>query len=182
MQAIPSPDRLQAGSYLQPTDAVVHFMKSKLLLLALALGAALFTAGCDTIGEPLNERFAPPPVKRVVEAPAARVFVAAKEALVAMGYRISAASAKSGRLEAYGRLRIDDGFTASTQHNCQVTIVALPDGACDVQLEVREQMEERTGAGAMRLSEQVLPWGGVHERFFGEVQARVASAPTGATE
>ncbi len=148
-------------------------MNTKLLSLLLALGAAFLMAGCDTIGEPLSERFSPPPVKRVVEAPAARVFAAAKEALVAMGYRIGASSPKSGRLEAYGRLMVDDGFRASTQHNCRVTIVELPDGACDVQFEVREQMEERTGAGAMRQSEQTLPWGGVHERFFAEVQARL---------
>ncbi len=151
----------------------IHFMKTKSLTLLLALGAAVFLGGCDTIGEPLSRRFNPPPVKEVVEAPANRVFDAAVAALREMGYTIRSAKPKQGLIEAYGRLGIDDAFRASNQHNCKVTIVATPDGAADVQIEVREQVEERTGAGLMRQSEQVLPRGGVHQRFFDELRSRL---------
>ena len=148
-------------------------MKSRLLILVLALGAAFPFAGCDTIGEPLTERFNRPMVAQTFEAPAAKVFDAAVASLRAMGYTIRTAKGSAGVIEAYGRLGIDDSFRASNQHNCRVTIAATPDGAAEVQIEVREQVEERSGAGIMRQSEQVLPRGGVHERFFAEVQARL---------
>jgi hypothetical protein len=148
-------------------------MNTKLLLLVLALGAAFPFAGCDTIGEPIAERFNHPPVKQVFEAPTAKVFAASVASLREMGYTIRSAKEKQGTIEAYGRLGIDDSFRTSSQHNCRVTINALPDGSSDVQLEVREQVEERTGAGGMRQSEQVLPLGGVHQRFFEEVQSRL---------
>lgn len=148
-------------------------MKSKLLSLGLALGAVFFLGGCDTIGEPLAERFSPPPVKRVVEAPPARVFDAAVAALREMGYTIRSAKAKEGMIEAYGRLGIDDSFRSSSQRNCRVWITATPDGASDVRIEVREQVEEKTGAGAMRQSEQTLPFGGVHQHFYDQLQSRL---------
>ena len=148
-------------------------MKSQFLALSLALGAAFLLAGCDTIGEPLGERFNRPPVTQVFAAPAPEVFDAAVASLRAMGYTLRSAKAAAGVIEAYGRLGIDDSFRESSQHNCRVTITETPDGAADVRIEVREQMEERTGAGLMRQSERVLPRGGVHERFFAEVQARL---------
>lgn len=149
-------------------------MKTKLLLLVLALAAGFVVTGCDSIGEPLAARFNHPPVKRVFEAPPAKVFPAAVAALREMGYVIASAKEKAGTIEAYGRLGIDDSFRASSQHNCRVTITPTPDGAaCDVEIEVREQVEERTGAGGMRQSEQVLPLGGIHQRFFDEVQRRL---------
>lgn len=148
-------------------------MKTKLLSLVFALGAILFTAGCDTIGEPLAERFNRPPVKHTFEAPEAKVFTAAVASLREMGYTIRSAKAKTGTIEAYGRLGIDDSFRSSNQHNCRVTIAALPDGSADVQFEVREQVEERTTAGSYRQSEQVLPFGGIHQRFFDELQSRL---------
>ncbi len=148
-------------------------MNTKFLSLLLAIGAAVLLGGCDTIGEPLGRRFNPPPVQEIVEAPAERVFDAAVAALREMGYTIRSAKPKQGLIEAYGRLGIDDAFRSSNQHNCKVTIVATPDGAADVQLEVREQVEERTGAGQMRQSEQILPRGGVHERFYAEVRSRL---------
>ena len=148
-------------------------MKSKLLVLALALGATFPFAGCDTIGEPIAARFNHPPVKQVFEAPTPQVFAAAVASLREMGYTIRSAKEKLGTIEAYGRLGIDDSFRTSNQHNCRVTINALPDGSSDVQIEVREQVEERTGAGGYRQSEQVLPVGGVHQRFFEEVRSRL---------
>lgn len=148
-------------------------MNTKSISLALALGAAFLLGGCDTIGEPLADRFSPPPVTRIVEAPPARVFDAAVASLRSMGFTIRSAHAKAGTVEAYGRIGIDDSFRASSQRNCRVRIAATPDGAADVQFEVREQVEERTGAGAMRQSEQTLPFGGLHQRFFDEVQSRL---------
>jgi hypothetical protein len=148
-------------------------MKTKLLLLVFALGAAFPFVGCDSIGEPIAERFNHPPVKRAFEAPTEKVFAAAVASLREMGYTIRAAKEKTGTIEAYGRLGIDDSFRTSNQHNCRVTINALPDGSSDVQIEVREQVEERTGAGAYRQSEQVLPFGGIHQRFFDEIQSRL---------
>ncbi len=148
-------------------------MNTKSLSLVLALGAAFFVAGCDTIGEPLAERFNPPPVKRIVEAAPDRAFSAAVASLKEMGYVIRTAKAKTGLIEAYGRLGIDDSFRSTNQHNCRVTITATPDGAAEVRIEVREQLEERTGAGAMRQSEQTLPFGGIHQRFYDELQSRL---------
>ena len=148
-------------------------MRTKLFPLVFALAAIVFTAGCDTVGEPLAARFNRPPVQRTFEAPAEKVFPAAVAALREMGYTIRSARAKSGTIEAYGRLGIDDSFRSSNQHNCRVTISDLPDGSADVQLEVREQVEERTTAGGYRQSEQELPFGGIHQRFFDELQSRL---------
>ncbi|MFT3829195.1 MAG: hypothetical protein QM691_05745 [Opitutaceae bacterium] len=148
-------------------------MHTKLLSLVFALGAVLCTTGCDTVGEPLAERLSRPPVKRSFEAPEAKVFTAAVASLREMGYAIRSTKAKSGTIEAYGRLGIDDSFRSSNQHNCRVTIAALPDGSVEVQFEVREQVEERTTAGGYRQSEQVLPFGGIHQRFFDELQSRL---------
>lgn len=148
-------------------------MNTKTLVFALAASAMLLTAGCDTIGDPLAARFNPAPVERVVEAPAAKVFEAAVASLRAMGYTIRSARARTGEIEAYGRLGIDDGFRSSSQHNIRVRISGTDDGAARVGLEVREQAEERTGAGAYRQSEQTLPPGGIHERFFAELQSRL---------
>jgi len=148
-------------------------MKTRILTLVLALGAVLFVAGCDTVGEPLARRFNPTPVKQVVEAPIEKVFPAAVAALKEMGYKIRRATQKEGVIEAYGRLDIDDSFRSSSQHNCRVVITALLDGSCDVQIEVRDQVEEHTGAGGLRQTEQVRPFGGIHQRFYDEVHRRL---------
>jgi hypothetical protein len=149
-------------------------MKFRIFPLVCALGALLATAGCDSVGQPLSERFATPPaVKQVVEAPSAKVFPAAVAALREMGYTIRRAKEKDGEIEAYGRIGLDDSFRSSSQHNCKVVISVLPDGACDVQLEVRDQVEERTGAGGMYQNEKVRPYGGIHERFYDELRRRL---------
>jgi hypothetical protein len=148
-------------------------MKLKLVLSVLALAAALFVGGCDSVGSPLAERFSPAPVVRTFEATPERAFAAAKGALEAMGYTIRSARVKTGVIEATGRLAIDDSFRSSDQHSCRVEITPTPDGAAVVRLEVREAAEERTNAGAMRQSERVLPQGGTHERFFAELQSRL---------
>ena len=148
-------------------------MKLKLVCSVLALGAALFLAGCESMGDSLAERFSPAPVVRTFEAPPERAFVAAKGALEDMGYTIRHARAKTGVIEATGLLAIDDSFRSSDQHLCRVEITPTPDGAALVRLEVREASEERTNAGAMRQSERVLPLGGTHERFFAELQSRL---------
>ena len=149
-------------------------MNTRFISLALALGALLATAGCDSIGQPLSERFAtPPPVTQVVEAPAEKVFPAAVAALREMGYTVRTEKQKLGLIEAYGRIALDDSFRSSSQHNCKVLIIVLPDGACDVQFEVRDQVEERTGAGGMYRNEKVRPFGGIHERFYDELRSRL---------
>lgn len=149
-------------------------MQTRLLSLVCALGAMLATAGCDSVGQPIAERFAtPPPVKQIVEAPSAKVFPAAVAALREMGYTIRRAKEKDGVIEAYGRIDLDDSFRSSSQHNCKVVISVLPDGACDVQFEVRDQVEERTGAGGMYQNEKVRPYGGIHERFYDELRRRL---------
>ena len=149
-------------------------MKTRLLSLVCAIGALLATAGCDSVGQPIAARFAaPPPVTQVVEAPSTKVFPAAVAALREMGYTIRRAKEKEGVIEAYGRIDLDDSFRSSSQHNCKVVITVLPDGACDVQLEVRDQVEERTGAGGMFQSEKVRPYGGIHERFYDELRRRL---------
>lgn len=150
-------------------------MKTRFLSLSLALGAVLFTAGCDTIGEPLAARFDRPAVERMFEAPESRVFEAAVAALKEMGYTIRSARARSGEIEAYGRLGINDRFNASSQHNCRVRVLETAEGLTKVEFEVRQQVEERTGAGQYRQSEQELPEGGIHERFFLEIETRLSA-------
>ncbi len=148
-------------------------MKTKLVSLLLALAAALFTGGCETVGEPFAQRFSQPAVHRVIEAKPERAFAAAVASLRGMGYTIRRAKAKDGVIEAYGRLGIDDSFRSSNQHNCTAATTETPDGAADVRFEVREQVEERTGAGLMRQSEQTLPFGGIHQHFYDELQRRL---------
>lgn len=148
-------------------------MKTRVLPVTLVLGAVCLVSGCSSLGEPLAERFHRPPVVQSFAASPETVFAAATESLRAMGYTIRTARAATGEIEAYGSVGIDDGFQSANQRNCRVRVVPLPDGSVDVQLEVREQMEERTNAGMARQSERVLPQGGVHERFFAELQHRL---------
>lgn len=148
-------------------------MKTKSILSALAVLAALMLGGCESVGGSLAERFSPAPVVRTFEAPPERAFVAAKAALETMGYTIRSARPKRGVIEATGRVTVDDSFRSSDQYSCQVEITPTPDGAAVVRLEVREASEERTNAGAMRQSERVLPQGGTHARFFEELQSRL---------
>ncbi len=148
-------------------------MQTRFPSLVLALVALLFTAGCETIGEPLATRFDRPPVERVYEAPETRVFEAAVAALKEMGYTIRSARPRTGEIEAYGRLGIDDSFSASSQHNCRARVLETAEGVTKVEFEVRRQVEERTGAGLYRQSEQEMPEGGIHERFFLELESRL---------
>lgn len=148
-------------------------MNTRFLSLVLALGAAVFTGGCDTIVQPVAARFDRPPVERVYEAPESRVFEAAVAGLKEMGYVIRAARPRVGVIEAFGRSSIDDSFSSSMQYNCRVRVMETADGVTKVALEVRQQVEERTGAGQFRQSERELPESGIHLRFFTEIESRL---------
>ena len=57
----------EAASHFSGLRIVPALAAFLLLALSLALGAAFLLAGCDTIGEPLGERFNRPPVTQVFD-------------------------------------------------------------------------------------------------------------------
>lgn len=125
-------------------------MKTKTFWCLLLGGLWLGLAGCESTGG-LGERLRlVEPARRSFESPVAPVFTSARQALQRMGFKITRASASSGRIDAVNAVRADAALRGSSQIDVKIVIESnLADGS-EMQVWMTEVVEDRfTQAGGL---------------------------------
>lgn len=150
----------------------------KSLLACLGLIALVLLAGCESVRERVQERFATvPPKVRLVGGGSREVFYAAQGTLRQMDFSLARAAEAQGMINAFSRIRSGDGPREARQFTLEIRLVALGPTETEVSVLLREQVEGLLANGATNTP---LREHGLYETFFAGLRKVLAdkSAPT----
>jgi len=147
-------------------------MKNLRFLLLPAIAIALLT-GCgsvQTVRSTVKERFASQaPRKRSFEGNQRQIYDAAKITMEKLGYQMAAGGPAQGRLEGFSKVGSGDDFRSSRQRSVELRMEPMDGGLVEVQLLLREIIEEDFARGGAPTTESAVRDPGSYEAFFNEL-------------
>jgi hypothetical protein len=112
------------------------------LLCAVAVGATVFLAGCDSLPSRVQDRFSAVPARTQIVAGSQReVFYAAQGALKRLDFQLSRTAEAQGIVNGFSRIRAGDGPRESRQYTLEIRLNGLGPAETEVSVLVREQIE-----------------------------------------
>jgi hypothetical protein len=127
-------------------------MRTLFILLA---AISLTLSGCDSVdaaSHRMRERFdAPQPKTRIFEADNRAVFEAARVAVKRLDFQVSKAAFAQGIIKGHSSLRSSDTFGKARQLSIDVALRSYDTGKTEVSVQLREQEESTSFAGATDL-------------------------------
>lgn len=155
----------------------------KILLVLGVAGLALLTAGCGSVNSVgsnfragLQEKFQGPVYRsQVVEADRRAAYEAAREAVRAMGFRITRGGAAQGVIEALSGLATSDSLDSTRQRGIYIMLANAPEGT-EVSLRVTEIIEDSFRKGPGLGTENTLRDTPLYEVFFRHLEQALATA------
>jgi hypothetical protein len=147
------------------------FLSMKAFFWSLA-AAALFCAGCDDIGDSLQDRVDPAiqPHVRVFAASQRATYEAARAALNQIGFRFLHGGPAEGKLEALSGLADGDVAGSTQQFSLKAEFAPAADGGTEVRVRLSEFIEEDTEHHPGFTTESPLKDTPLYETFFRYIQ------------
>ncbi len=153
-------------------------MSAKLLrpwVILIASWAVL--AGCESLQsmrDSVRDRFASvPPKVRVVHGDPGQVYKAARVALLRLGYRIERGGPAEGSLEGLTPVGAGEDFESSVQRDITIHLRARDDGTVEVQVLLRQMVEDRFSRASNPATETPLRDSAAYDAFFDELDRQL---------
>lgn len=149
----------------------------RVLPLFFVLSTVLL-AGCESLTERVQERFAPvPPRTREFDGDQRTVHHAVQTAFKRLDFVLTRASSGSANLEAGSRIHASEAFGDSRQLVAQVHLSEVAPGRTEVAIRLVEQVENASLGGP---SQQPLREHAFYETYFATLAAVLREQVTGA--
>lgn len=137
-------------------------------LALIALCAAVLLAGCESMSDRVQDRFAAAPSHtRVFPAPLKAVYAAAQQAVKDVGLQVGRKSIGEGRIEAYAAINSGNPTQDTRQTSLEIRLAGTETGGTEVSLVVTEQTEGSFPGG---VSQQPLREHSLYEIYFSALQ------------
>lgn len=150
-----------------------RYLISLAVLLAICGGCTSMDSMRATVKEHISSA---PPMARTVSGDSHQVYAAARKAMEKFGYRFTDGGPAQGRLEGLSRIEGDDNLRSSRQRSISIHLEELEGGRVEIQVQIKEIIEEEFSRSAMPATETSVRDPSVYDAIFDEIERRLKTS------
>jgi len=145
-----------------------------LFLLIVAWSLVAGCASIESVRSTVQERIeGVPPKVRLVQGEQHQVYEAARRAMDKLGYEQTSGGPAQGRLEGLSHIGAGDNFRSSRQRSISVHLLPREGGAIEVQVQLKEIIEDSYDKLANPATETPLRDSAGYDAFFEELERQL---------